>query len=149
MRKFFVYIAVASAILSTSITAQNMPIRNQNLPSKEMIAQNKEIVALAATEMNKGLPQVIDKYTNLVTIEGKDTTLTYVFEINTGAKSDKTVQKEDHARMQKAVKTGVCRGSRRFLDAQIDISYLYKSAKSKAELFRFAISQADCNYPPK
>jgi len=149
MRKSFIYLVVASAILSMGATAQNMPIQNKNLPNKEMIAQNKEIVSLAATEMNKGLPQVIDKYTNLIAIEGADTTLTYIFEINTGAKSDEAVKKEDNTRMKKAVMNGVCRGARRFLDAQIDISYLYKSAKSKAELFRFDISQADCNYPPK
>jgi len=30
------------------------------------------------------------------------------------------------------------------LEAQINIAYLYQSAKSKVKLFRFDITQADC-----
>jgi len=46
--------------------------------------------------------------------------------------------------MKKAVTTGVCQSSRKFLAAGINTSYSYISAKSKAELFRFDITQADC-----
>jgi hypothetical protein len=77
-------------------------------------------------------------------VSAKDTTLEYLFEINTGAKSDETVRKEDHARMEKAITEGVCRSSKRFLDAQINISYIYRSATSKSELFRFDITQQKC-----
>jgi len=109
-----------------------------------MIAQNQKIAKLAAEEMNKTLPQTIDKYTTLVQIAAKGTVLEYLFEINTGAKSDETVQKEDHARMEKAITEGVCHSSKRFLDAKINITYIYRSAVSKAELFRFDISQEKC-----
>jgi len=111
---------------------------------QDMKVQNRKIAALAAKELSKTLPQTIDKYTKLVDVRNEDLTLVYVFEINTGSKSDETVQKEDHARMQSAVEYGVCRSSKRFLDAQIDISYLYQSAKSKAKLFQFDITQTDC-----
>jgi hypothetical protein len=119
-------------------------IQQQDLPVQEMQKQKKEIVKLSSEEISKTLPQRVDKYTTLMKVEGKDTTLIYIFEINTGAKSDDTVRKEDRTRMQKAVTTGICQSAKRFIDAQISISYIYLSAVSKAELFRFNVSQADC-----
>jgi hypothetical protein len=119
-------------------------VQQQELPTEQLKKQNKELVKLAATEINKTLPQTIDTYTTLTKVEGKDTTILYTYEINTGSKSDETVQKEDKSRMKEAVTYGICKGSKRFLDAQINISYLYISAKSKVELFRFDVSQSDC-----
>ena len=119
-------------------------IKQQDISPAQMQKQNKQIVQLAATEINKTLPQTVDKYTTLTKVEGKDTTILYTYEINTGAKSDETVQKEDKTRMKEAVTYGICQSSKRFLDAQISISYLYISTKSKAELFRFDVSQKDC-----
>ena len=112
--------------------------------SKEMKAQNKKIVQLASQEISKTLPQTIDKYTKLTKVTGKDTTLLYIFEINTGSKSDESVKNEDKSRMKKAVTAGICKSSKRFLDAQIDISYIYISAISKAELFKFDVTQKSC-----
>jgi len=128
--------------LSQSIFAQG--IKQQDLPVDEMQKQKREIVKLSSEEIAKTLPQTVDKYTVLTKVEGKDTTITYTFEINTGAKSDETVRKEDRTRMQKAVTTGICQSSKRFIDAQINISYIYISATSKAKLFRFDVTQADC-----
>jgi hypothetical protein len=119
-------------------------VQQQEFPTEQLKKQNKELLKLAATEINKTLPQTIDKYTTLTKVEGKDTTILYTYEINTGSKSDETVQKEDKSRMKEAVTYGICKGSKRFLDAQINISYLYISAKSKVELFRFDVSQSDC-----
>ena len=119
-------------------------VQQQELPTEQLKKQNKELVKLAATEINKTLPQSIDTYTTLTKVEGKETTILYTYEINTGSKSDETVQKEDKSRMKEAVTYGICKGSKRFLDAQINISYLYISAKSKVELFRFDVSQSDC-----
>ena len=119
-------------------------IKQQDISPAQMQKQNKQIVQLAATEINKTLPQTVDKYTTLTKVEGKDTTMLYTYEINTGAKSDETVQKEDRSRMKEAVTYGICKSSKRFLDAQINISYLYISTKSKVELFRFDVSQSDC-----
>jgi len=115
-------------------------------PLSDMQKQNRNIVKLASEELNKSLPQKINKYTTLQKIEGKDETLIYIFKINTGAKSDEAVKKEDRTHMQKAVTDGICRSSKRFLDAHINIVYLYLSAKSKDELFRFTIRREDCEY---
>ena len=119
-------------------------IKQQDLPVEELQKQKREIVKLSSEEISKTLPQVVDKYTTLTAVVGKDTTMTYTFEINTGAKSDDAVKNEDRTRMKKAVTTGICQSARRFLEAQISISYVYVSAVSKAELFQFNVSQADC-----
>lgn len=111
---------------------------------QDLQVQNRKIIALVVEELSKDLPKTIDQYTQFVGIKNDDLTLVYIFEINTGVKSDEAIQKEDHSRMQSAVTQGVCRSSQRFLDAQINISYLYQSAKSKVKLFQFDITQADC-----
>ena len=111
---------------------------------QELKVQNRKIVALVVEELSKDLPKTVDRYTQFVGIKNNDLTLIYIFEINTGSKSDETVQKEDHSKMKSAVTQGVCRSSQRFLDAQINISYLYQSAKTKAKLFQYDITQADC-----
>ena len=129
---------------STLLFAQGT--QKQEMSTPEMIKQNKQIVQMASAEIAKTLPQKVDNYTILKNVLGKDTTLTYVFEINTGSKSDESVIKDDTERMKRVVTTGVCKSSKRFLDAQIDVSYIYTSAISKKKLFQFDISKKDCNY---
>ena len=106
--------------------------------------QNKEVLKMAVAELSKGVPQKIDKYTTLVDVTSKDLTLIYVYEINTGVKSDDAVRKEDHGRMQRAIMKGACKSSKRFLESGISLSYLYNSAASKAKLFQFDVSLKDC-----
>ena len=112
--------------------------------AKKVKTHNQEIVQLAAKEIASQLPQKIDDFTQLVKLEGVGQTLLYTYEINTGSKSDDTVIKEDKSRMKKAVTQGICKSSERFLTSGIDISYIYASAKSKKELFRFDVSREDC-----
>jgi len=133
-----------SIIITLSQTSLAEGIKQQDLPVEEMQKQKREIVKMSSEEISKTLPQTVDKYTVLTKVEGKDTTITYTFEINTGAKSDEAVKKEDRTRMKKAVTTGICQSSKRFIDAQINISYIYIGVNSKAELFRFDVTQADC-----
>ena len=143
MKKSLLTLGIILALSQWSF-AEEQQIQTKDLPQKEMQKQNREIVRLSSEEISKTLPQTVDKYTTLTTVQGKDTTLVYTFEINTGAKSDETVKKEDRTRMQKAVTTGICQSAKRFIDAQINISYIYISTASKAELFRFDVTQADC-----
>jgi hypothetical protein len=137
-----IVIVLGMMIWGTTLVAEGM--QAQEMPTSELIKQNRQIVKLASEEISKTLPQKVDNYTVLQKVLGKDTTLTYVFEINTGAKSDETVKKEDHSRMKKAVTKGICQSSKRFLDAEINISYVYKSTVSKAVLFQFDVSKDDC-----
>lgn len=141
MKKSLIALGIITT-LSQSALAEG--IQQQDLPVAEMQKQKKEIVKMASEEIAKTLPQTVDKYTVLTKVEGKESTMVYTFEINTGAKSDEAVKKEDRTRMQKAVTTGICQYSKRFIDAEINISYIYIGAKSKAELFHFDVSKADC-----
>lgn len=130
--------------MSQFLFAIDIQQRTGDFPSKEMQSQNKEIVKLVVEEISKTLPQTVDKYTKFVNIQSENSTLIYTFEINTGSKSDEYVKKEDHSRMKEAVTIGVCNSSKRFLDAQIDISYIYTSAKTSSPLFQFDITQRNC-----
>jgi len=125
--------------LATAESAQT-----RELPIDAMIKQNREIVKLASEEISKTLPQKVDNFTTLLKVEGHDTTMVYLFEINTGAKSDESVKQEDRSRMKKAVTKGICSSAKRFLDAKINISYRYRSAASKETLFQFDVSKDDC-----
>jgi len=129
-----------------AVSAEVKNIMVQEYPLTKMQQQNRNVVKLAAEELSRNLPQKVDNYTTLTQVKGKDETLIYIFEINTGAKSDEAVRKEDRTRMLKAVTNGVCQSSKRFLDAHINISYIYRSAKSKEELFHFTIKREDCDY---
>ena len=131
-------------LLSLSSFASETPVKTDEFPKEEMKAQNIEIAKLVAQEISETLPQVVDKYTTLVTIKNVNTTLLYTFEINTGVKSDETIRKEDKSRMKKAITNGICQSSSKFLAAGINTSYVYISAKTKANLFQFDIEQKDC-----
>ena len=106
--------------------------------------QNKEILRMAVEELSKSVPQKVDPYTTLIEVRSKDLTLIKVYEINTGAKSDEAVRKEDSERMRRAVTLGTCHSSQRFLNSGISLSYLYRSARTKEKLFQFDVSQKDC-----
>ncbi|MEK6659743.1 MAG: hypothetical protein AABY36_08700 [Campylobacterota bacterium] len=139
MKSFFIVLTLMLPILASATQIQNRELSPQAIKN-----QGKEITKLAAEEISKSLPQTVDKYTKLTDAQADNTTLIYIYEINTAPKSDETVKKEDHGRMQKAVTEGTCRTSKRFLDSSISIRHIYKSAHSKAELFRFDISQESC-----
>ncbi|MCK5110506.1 MAG: hypothetical protein KAQ94_03220 [Arcobacteraceae bacterium] len=127
-----------------STLANNLPIRNQDVSPQQLQKQNKEIVKLAAQAESKDLPQVVNKYTTIVSIEAVDATMVYTFEINTGSKSDEAIINEDHSKMERIVTEGICTSSKRFMDAQITKTYIYKSAISKKKLFQFDVNQAIC-----
>jgi hypothetical protein len=143
MKKKILFV-VAILLYTQSIFAQDVPVKQQDVSPQQLQKQNKQIVQLAATELSKNLPQKVDKYTNIVKVKADNTNLVYIFEINTGAKSDEAIINEDHSKMQEVITQGVCRSSKRFLEAQITIVYKYISAVSKKELFKFKINQANC-----
>jgi hypothetical protein len=137
----FLYILLIALLPIFGLAAED---KNKGISLEAIKAQNRNVVKMAAEEMSKSLPTTIDKQTKLIDIKTDDTTLVYIFEIDTAPKSDETVKKEDHSRMQKAVTEGVCRSSERFLESDISIRYIYKSALTKAELFTFDISKENC-----
>ncbi|PHS57978.1 MAG: hypothetical protein COB17_04575 [Sulfurimonas sp.] len=132
------------SLLLCNALASDISLQKRELTKKEMKSQNKRIVQLASLEMSKSLPQKIDKYTKLISIKAQGSTLIYIYEINTGAKSDTSVIKEDHSRMKEAVTRGTCKSSKKFLEADISLAYIYKSYKTKVKLFRFDVNKESC-----
>jgi len=116
----------------------------QEYPIEKMKEQNKQIVKMVVEEISKKLPQKVDKYTEMTKIRDENLTLIYTFEINTGAKNDEAVKKEDKERMKKAVTKGVCQSSKRFIEAGVSLTYEYLSATSKKELFFFHMNKSIC-----
>ncbi len=140
-KNILLFISLVASLYSFDM---NTKVSKDDTLSLKMQTQNKEIVTMVVKEISKNLPQTIDKYTKFVNIKGKNTTLYYFFEINSGSKSDESIIKQDKSRMQTYVTKGICKSSNRFLDAHINIVYVYSSAKTKRELFRFKVSQKDC-----
>lgn len=137
MKLLFSAIFLPLISFASNITTQQMPL-------DKMQEQNREITKLAAIELSKTLPQIIDKHTKLTKVEAQDTTLVYSYEIDAAPKSDAQIKQEDHTRMKKAITNGICSSSQRFLKANIAIRYIYNSAHSKNELFRFDIDAKSC-----
>ena len=113
--------------------------------AEKIVMQNKNVVKMAVEEMSAKLPQKVDEFTQLVAIDAKGEQLIYTFEINTGAKSDKTVIEEGKERkMGERVLKGICKSSKRFIESGIGISYIYNSASSGGRLFRFDANKKVC-----
>ncbi|MCD6432673.1 MAG: hypothetical protein J7L21_01395 [Sulfurimonas sp.] len=143
MKKSILALVMITTLSVLSLNAE-LKSKTGEFPQKEMKSQNKEVVRMVVEEISTTLPQVIDKYTTFTKITNEDLTLVYTYEINTGVKSDKAVIKDSKERMQKIVKKGICQTSNRFLNSQINISYAYINAVTKAPLYRFNITQKDC-----
>ena len=129
--------------LSSTLTFASS-LQQKDLSAKQMSVQKDTIMNLASKEFSKNAPTKIDKYTTFTGVKVSNSTLIWNFDINTGAKSDQTVQNEDHSKMEKAVTQGVCIKSKRFFDSDINISYVYNSAKTHIKLFQFDINYEKC-----
>ena len=144
MGKIFFLSFLSLSIIYQTLFASNLPVKNQDVSPQQLVSQNTEIAKLVAEQLSKDLPQTIDKFTKFTNIVASKASLIYTFEINTGDKSDKEVIPEDKSRMREAVAYGICRSSKRFMDAQITITYEYISSKSKMKLFQFDVNKSDC-----
>jgi hypothetical protein len=131
-------------LVSYVLFAQSLPVKNQDVSPQQLQKQNTEIAKLVATELSKDLPKIVDKFTKFTKIEAIDANLIYTFEINAGAKSDESIIKNDKKRMEKGVTSGICKSSKRFMDALITITYIYRSAATGSKLFQFDIDQQKC-----
>ncbi len=136
------YIAI-SILAATLGYADNADMQNMAQKIKQ---QNISVVKAAAEGLSQKLPQRIDKFTSLVKIEAQGETLLYTFEIDDPKMSDEEIAKRGRKKMKEPVTHGICTSSKRFLESGIDIAYLYKSARSKKELFRFDVDKRVCNY---
>jgi len=142
---FFLLLTLFQQLLVADTTSlPNVKIDNREFPPKELQKQKNHIAHMVAQEIAKTLPQKVDKYTTLVDVQSDKALLIYTFELNVPSKSDAQIIQEDHTRMQRAITEGVCQSSEKFLTAGINTRYIYKSAQSKKELFRFDITRDIC-----
>jgi len=132
------------AFLAQLVLAQSLPVKNQDVSPDQLRKQNKEIAQLAAKQLSKNLPQVVNKYTTVVSIKASGASLIYTYEIKTGAKSDEAIRKEDRTAWEKVFIENVCKRSKRFIEAQINLSYVYTSGISKEKLFQFDVTPEKC-----
>jgi len=144
MKKLYTIIFLTIIITGQSIFASNLPVKNQNVSPEQLTSQNIQITKLVAEQLSKDLPKTIDKFTKFTNIVASDANLIYTFEINIGSKTDKEVINEDRSRMRDAVVSGICQSSKRFMDAQITMTYEYVSSQSKTKLFQFDVNKSDC-----
>jgi len=136
--------AIIFIMFGQSVYATDIIKNGQEYPLDKMKEQNQKIIKMVVEEISKTLPQKVDKYTEMTKIRDENLTLIYTFEINTGAKSDEAIKKEDKPRMEKAISKGVCQSSKRFLDADITLTYEYMSSSTKKELFVFSMTKETC-----
>ena len=142
MKRLHLFLAIL--LLTHSLHANGVIKEGQEYPVEKIREQNTKIIKMVVEEISKSLPQKIDRYTTMKKIHDENLTLIYTFEINTGAKSDEAVKKEDRPRMERAVTKGVCQSSKRFLDSGISLAYEYLSASTQKELFTFLMTQEIC-----
>lgn len=132
------------AIANSQALPQSNDPAVKSKADQQLKLQNKEIVKLVVAELGSKLPQTVDKYTQFTDIKAEGLKLLYTYEINTGSKSDEAVRRDDKKRMESFIVKGICQSSRRFLESNINLAYIYNSANTKAELFRFDVTQSDC-----
>jgi len=137
-------IAASQLLFAEALPASKDPAM-QKQADKQIKMQNSEVVKSVIAELSKKVPQKVDKFTTFTKIENEGLTLIYTYEINAPAKSDDEIRAKDRTRMEEAVVYGVCTRSKRFLESDISLTYLYVSAKSKEELFRFEITPKSCS----
>ena len=124
-----------------------MSLNASVIPDKVKL-QNQNVVNMAAKSLSKELPKKVDKFTSLVKIDPRGEVLIYTFEINS-TKNDDELIKKDKTKMKKRITSGVCSSSKRFLQSDISIKYIYQSKKSKKEIFNVDINKSVCDYPPQ
>lgn len=137
-------LVATSQLLFSKVLPESKDPAIQKQADKQIQMQNKAVIKAAVEAFGKNLPQKIDKYTTFIDVKAQDLNLIRIYEINTGAKSDDAVRKEDRSRMEQGITYGVCTTSKRFLDSNITLTYQYISEKSKNELFKFVITPKTC-----
>ncbi len=144
MKKILLPLILLGTVSAFSAETPSADPAVQAKANQQMKLQNKNVIKHVIDEISTKLPQTVDKYTTFTNISSEDLTLVYTYEINTGAKSDEAVKSEDGPRMEPYIKKGICQSSKRFLESDIAIKYVYKSAVSKNELFAFKVDKKDC-----
>ncbi len=106
--------------------------------------QNEAVVQAAVKGIKENLPQKVDPYTTMVDVQGRGTTLVYIFKVDAGPKSDTQLIEEGKDRMTRNVTRGTCRNAVRFLKSGITLVHRYLSAHTGKKLFDVVVRPKDC-----
>ena len=136
-------ISILSAGLDTTPFKPTLQLGG-DLSIDRMREQNIHVVQKAVEGLNQNLPIEIDKSTKLVKVEGEGARLIYTFEIKTAPKSDKELIEEGRTKVAPRVKKGLCHSADRFLQAGIDITYIYKNSATGNTILELNVTKKDC-----
>ena len=140
-------------LLTTSILNANTTVKpfkttiqvNGDLNIDKMRAQNLNVVKKAVEGIRETLPQKVDTYTQMVSIDSKGTALIYTFEVDAGPKSDEALKKDGQTRMAPAIRKGICTNSKRFLQSDITITYRYLNKATQNEILQVTMNRIECH----
>ncbi len=143
----------STLLLSTSILNANTTVKpfqttiqvNGDLKIDKMRAQNLNVVKKAVEGIGETLPQKVDTYTQMISIDSNGTELIYTFEVDAGSKSDEALKKDGHTRMAPAIRKGICTNSKRFLQSDITITYRYLNKATQNEILKVTMNKIQCN----
>lgn len=138
-------LSLSSSLMAEKNTLPRTSDKNVEKKAEEQLKlQNNQIVKLAQEAISKTLPLQINKVTKFVSIKAEGLKLLHYYEIDVKNESDEDIRKNGKEKMGKYMIEGICKNSQRFLQGDIAIAYIYSSAKSKDELFRFDVTYKDC-----
>jgi hypothetical protein len=148
MKKFLLALSVLALFASNTEAAAikkfNPKIQlDGDLSIDKMREQNLIVVQKAAEGISKTLPQKVDKFTKLTSIDSNGTRLIYTFEVDAGPKNDKTMRQEG-IKMAPRILSGICTSAKRFMEADITLTYRYVTTKTKAEILRVDADKSKC-----
>jgi len=137
-----IFLLLPFVLFSAEIVRENEVLKSKFM--ENLKRQNKVIVKMAAEDIATHLPQKVDKFTTMVGVDHNGANLIYIYELNVSGKSDNDLIKEGRERMTSQLKESSCVSAKRFLQSDITLSYVYKSAKSKKTLFKVDVDKRDC-----
>jgi len=105
--------------------------------------QNRQVVKKASEGLAETLPKRVDEYTTLVSVKGTDTRLIYRFEVDDPPKSDEEMKKRGIDMAPRILK-GLCLSSRRFIDADIVMDYIYINKATGNEILEVVADKDIC-----
>lgn len=136
-------ISIVSANMNTNLFKPYLQL-NGNLSIDNMRKQNIEIVKKAVEGLNQNLPVDVDSITKLIKVEGKDNRLIYIFKISTPPTTKEELIKKGKTEVAPRVKKRLCTSASRFLQADIDITYIYINSATNDKILQVDVTKKDC-----
>ena len=139
-----IILALGTAVHAAPMKKFNPQIQmGGDLSVDKLREQNLIVVKKAAEGIGETLPQRVDKFTKLTAIDANGTRLIYTFGVDAGPKSDETMRKEG-AKMAPRILQGICTSAKRFIQADISLTYRYINRATHSEILRVDADKSKC-----